>query len=882
MTFQKSIITLLATFIVTSGASADQPAVKKPLTFESDIRPIFRIHCVNCHGAQMDKKGKLDVRLVRFLLKGGESGAAIKPGNAKGSNLIERVKSGEMPPGDKKLSAKEIATLESWINAGAKTARPEPKTIGPGLRITEEERSHWAFQQPKAVAPPRVKNTSWPRTDIDRFILAKLEAKKLTPSKDASRGTLIRRLYFDLIGLPPTAQQIAAFEAEKTPDAYAKLVDSLLASKHFGERWARHWLDVARYSDTKGYVFREDRNYPDAWKYRDWVVQAFNDDMPFDRFVVQQIAADHQPKGKQVLVAMGFLTLGRRFLNNRHDIIDDRIDVVTRGLMGLTVTCARCHDHKYDPIGTRDYYSLYGIFASSREPKDGPTHLRLVDSRRPRNYRVFLRGNPRSPGPVVPRQFLRVLSPEDQKPYRNGSGRRQLAEAIANKDNPLTARVFVNRVWAHLFGKGLVDTPSDFGTRSTPPTHPRLLDYLASRFVTPPLTKGGPEGVAPVNGFGWSPKKLIREIVLSKTYRQQSIDRPAARKVDPENTLLWRTNRRRLGFEAARDYLLAASGQLDRTVGGKPVSLTARPYSRRRTIYGRVDRQNLPAMFRTFDFAGPDTHCPKRYQTSVPQQALFLLNSDFVMEQATRVAAMAKSKNAGERVRKLYRAVYGRSPSSDELKLAMAFVAKPQAAVGSARRATTSQWQYGYGEVDRNTNRVAAFTPLKHWTGTTWQGGAKLPDAKTGWVFLSANGGHPGNNLKHSAIRRWTAPRDGFVSIRGRIHHPRKEGDGVRALIVSSKRGILGEWTVHNKQLDTRIRFTRVTKGETVDFVVECRSNPNHDAFQWKVTLGSGRRRGQARIDSAARFTGPAPRALNKWERLAQVLLISNEFQFVD
>lgn len=862
------LTSLVSLLLFQTASSAGETEQSRTPLFERHIRPIFRIHCVNCHGAEQDKKGKLDVRLVRFLLKGGESGPAIKPGDPRHSNLLDRVTSGEMPPGDKKLSAKDIAMLKRWIAAGAKTVRPEPKSIGPGLRITDEERSHWAFRKPRAAASPVVKLVEWPLTKIDRFILARLEAKGLTPSSPADRATLIRRVYFDLIGLPPTSEKIHRFVSDRSPNAYAGVVDELLRSPHFGERWGRHWLDVARYSDTKGYVFREDRNYPEAWKYRDWVVKSFNDDLPYNEFIMQQLAADRLPESKRVYHAMGFLTLGRRFLNNRHDIIDDRIDVTTRGLMGLTVTCARCHDHKYDPIGTRDYYGMYGIFASSDEPKNAPSTLRLVDARRPRDTRIFLRGNPRNRGPVVPRQFLRVLSAENQKPFRDGSGRLQLARAIADESNPLTARVFVNRVWSHLFGKGLVRTPSDFGTRSDPPTHPRLLDDLAVRFMKD----------------NWSVKSLIRGIVLSRTYRQQSLDRPAARAIDPENNLLWRMNRRRLDFEASRDYLLAATGQLDRTIGGPPVKLTTAPYTKRRTLYGHVDRQNLPGLFRTFDFASPDTHCPKRHQTSVPQQALFLLNGDFVMAQAVQVVArrdVQQANSDAERVRRLYRAIYGRGPTAAELRIATAFIAK------SSKRSSTvtnagSPWQYGWGKVDRGRKRLAAFHPLTHWTGKQWQGGTKLPDAKIGWVLLNANGGHPGNDANHSAVRRWIAPRDGHVAVRGRLHHPRKEGDGVRCLVISSRHGIVGEWTAHNKQFDTRTRPFTVRKGDTVDFVTECITNPTHDGFTWKVTLSAGRRRGGPRFDSVAQFHGPAARELNRWERLAHVLLISNEFQFVD
>jgi hypothetical protein len=454
--------------------------------------------------------------------------------------------------------------------------------------------AHWAFQPPVLVDPPAVQAADWPRTDIDRFVLASLEQHGLTPSPLADRRAQLRRLHYDLTGLPPSADELAAFAAADD-QAYAAAVDRLLESPQFGERWGRHWLDVARYADTKGYVFQEDRNYPHAYTYRDWVIQAFNQDMPYDQFILAQLAADHldDPSAKP---ATGFLTLGRRFINNRHDIIDDRIDVMTRGLMGLTVSCARCHDHKYDPIPTADYYALYGVFASSHEPGSEAAPLLLVDADQPYDPVIFVRGSPGNRGDRVPRRFLSCLSEGEPQPFERGSGRWEMAQAIANGANPLTARVWVNRVWLRLFGEGLVTTPSDFGTRSDPPSHPELLDWLACRLVQQ----------------GWSTKWLIRQIVLSNVYRQASDYRADCAAVDPENRLLWRMNRRRLDLEALRDSLLVAAGRLDTAMGGPSVELTQEPFPVRRTVYGFVERQNLPAMFRTFDFAGPDTHSPKR------------------------------------------------------------------------------------------------------------------------------------------------------------------------------------------------------------------------------------------------------------------------------
>ena len=302
-----------------------------------------------------------------------------------------------------------------------------------------------------------MRKSACPKTDVDRFVLARLEQSELAPSPPAAPRTQLRRLSYDLIGLPPSAEEIAAFEAAYSDETYAAAVDRLLASAQFGERWGRHWLDVARYADTKGYVFQEDRNYPQAYTYRDWVIRAFNDDLPYDRFVLAQLAAD-QLDDPSAAPAMGYLTLGRRFINNKHDIIDDRIDVVARGMMGLTVTCARCHDHKYDPITTADYYALYGVFDSSREPNEAERPLLMVDAETPVEPVVFVRGNPSNRGPQVPRRFLRCLSKSEPQPFQRGSGRLELAQAIASPDNPLTARVWVNRVWLHLFGQGLVTT----------------------------------------------------------------------------------------------------------------------------------------------------------------------------------------------------------------------------------------------------------------------------------------------------------------------------------------------------------------------------------------------------------------------------------------
>ena len=350
-------IAVVAALLLRSlSAFADDPAEEERF-FESKVRPILTQRCLECHGESGKPKGGLDLRLRRLASK------VIVPGDPEESPLFARVRDHEMPPGKVKLSAAEANTIRLWIARGARTARPEPEKVTVGVLLTEEERNHWSFQPVRRPAVPPGEHP------IDAFLLAALRRDNLTLAPEADRRTLIRRLSFDLIGLPPTPEEVEAFVADKRPDAYERLVDRLLASPHHGERWARHWLDVARYADTKGYVFMEERRYTFAYTYRDYVIRAFNEDLPYDRFILHQLAADKLDLGSdpRPLAAMGFLTLGRRFLNNTHDIIDDRIDVVTRGLMGLTVTCARCHDHKYDPLSQREFYQLYGYFNSVPE-----------------------------------------------------------------------------------------------------------------------------------------------------------------------------------------------------------------------------------------------------------------------------------------------------------------------------------------------------------------------------------------------------------------------------------------------------------------------------------------------------------------------------------
>lgn len=654
--------------------------------FERHIRPVLVEHCYRCHSQDAPElRAGLRLDTMAGRAAGGDSGPAVVAGNPDASLLLKAIRYDDdvspMPP-DQKLPDTVVARFTEWIAAGAPappdTRSPDGSPAQPSAPADaarspdQSQQGHWAFARPRRAEVPKSYHrgsggTSTTANSVDRILARHHHERSIPVSPLADRATLLRRLSFDLVGLPPTYEAMQAFVRDPSPDAVARRVDHLLASPRFGERWARYWLDVARFADTKGYVFTEDRNYPDAYKYRDWVIDSFNRDRPYGEFVRMQLAADHESDGTaEDLAAMGFLTLGRRFLNNRHDIIDDRIDVTTRGLMGLTVTCARCHDHKYDPIPAADYYSLYGVFASSDEPGGEPSPLRLVDRDEAVKPVIFLRGQPDRRGPEVPRQFLEVVEGSDRQPFVDGSGRREMAEAIASPDNPLTARVFVNRVWGHLFGSYLVETPSDFGTRCPEPVLVELLDDLAVRFVE----------------NGESLKWLIRELVLSEAYQRSSDASPQQQMVDPANEFFARANRRRLDFEAMRDSLLTVSGQLDAGhVGGPSAEITGDTPSYRRAVYAHIDRQNFPGLFRVFDVALPDTHNPKRFQTTVPQQALYLMNSPFAQQAARELAARASSPaQPAEFVIELYCRVLSRMPDDWEQAKAVAFLQSAESA----------------------------------------------------------------------------------------------------------------------------------------------------------------------------------------------------------
>jgi hypothetical protein len=481
---------------------------------------------------------------------------------------------------------------------------------------------------------------------------------------------------------------------------------------------------------------------------------------------------------------------------------------------------------------------------------------------------VYIRGNPGRPGNQVRRHFLQAVGSLGAKPFAQGSGRLELAQAIASPQNPLTARVIVNRVWMHHFGAGIVRSASDFGVRGTPPSHPELLDYLASQFMKE----------------GWSLKKLHRQILLSAVYQQASVLRPDQQEKDPENRLLWRKNPVRLEFEPMRDSWLAVAGNLDFQVGGRGFDIQQAGEKGRRSVYAFIDRQDLPQLFRTFDFASPDVSTAQRPQTTIPQQALYAMNSPFLVAQARALIRSDEKKDPAERVRILYRRVYARDPSAAEVQSAVAYINNSTGAEPADDVA--SVWQYGYGTLDLNSKRVQEFHFFPQFVNQRW-GGATIPDAMLGWVHLTATGGHPGQDQKHCAIRRWVSPIAGEIEIHGTLGHPSIQGDGVRGWIISSRQGALKEWSVKHESRETSIDSLVVQPGETLDFVVDCLKSQDNDGFTWAPVIKTKQLAGPhtsiVQLWHASNdFSGPPPPRLNAWEQLAQALLISNEFVFVD
>lgn len=1082
--------------------------------FEKSIRPILVESCQGCHGGHRHENGlRLDSRAA--ILRGSDYGQIVVAGNPEGSKLLKAVKHAPgveaMPKKGDKLSASQVAALEKWVAMGLPWPQEKEQAVGHHDKPSWQE--HWAFQKvTKPAEPSLTKLKGEVKNDVDKHVAAKLEEAGMAFAPVVDRATLGRRLYLDLTGLQPTFEDLQKFVNDKSPDAVAKLVDRLLDSPRYGERWARHWLDVARYSDVDGYrAGGVDNRFPYSYTYRDWVVQVLNKDLPYDQFITQQLAADKllppaQGQADPSLAALGFLTIGDYFLGDRLLQNDDRIDVVSRGMLGLTVACARCHDHKYDPIPSKDYYALYSVFNSSETPdklpvigeatdkaaaedfkskvaaiekemqtfrqevygdirnsarlkeylvfarkalelqseqfrgEAGKAKLRdryadglrdmvkrnayvakphpvmlawkklsdlpdgefaakapalvqeltkpespvnavvknelakrpapktfddvaglysdvfvtcitgkepdnadwqavramlmdgkspmsvpvdqidrfftrkdrehmtqlenkitkleltsegapqramvMLDKEKPADVKVMIRGNPGRQGEPAPRGFLTALG--GQK-FSEGSGRLELAKLIASKDNPLTARVIVNRVWMHHFGKPLVSQPTDFGVQTPKPDQAALLDYLAATFMEQ----------------GWSLKKLHRLILTSRTYQQSSTTTPEKELKDAENNLLSHFNRQRMDYENMRDNLLQVSGALNVAKAGGRSTLPETPDAdSRRSVYLFVNRYEQATVPATFDFANPDTLSPQRFVTTVPQQTLFLMNSPFMKSRADQVAQKVPANNSGidsESLKALYRQVLLREPSPDEVELAGRFVNDAT----SLQSNSPFTWAYGYGNVKRDAPNgpvEVQFNAFKKFfndkkMGIVWQGGDKVPDPVSNYTFARLSAGtitsHVGDGDMANIIR-WVAPSDAVIRISGTLQHGSPSGDGVTGWIVSSRTGLVKEAQVApNTGRNMGVDRLEVKAGEVLDFCATAgpkRDNTN-DGYRWTPRI--------ERQDSAATgftvwtdagrdFVGPGNWPLNlarpqsPLSQLAHVLLMSNEFQFVE
>jgi len=1073
--------------------------------FENKIRPLLVERCYECHSAEKKQKGNLLIDTKEGLLKGGDTGPAFVAGDPAKSLLIKAVKwtdkDLQMPP-KKQLGAEEIAALEEWVKMGAPDPRGGARVLTKIEEHLENSKQDWSFQPIPALTA----------VALDSFVPSK--------SPPADKRTLIRRAYLDLIGLPPTYAEVNAFLTDSSPRAFEQLVDKLLADARYGERWGRHWLDVARYADSMGSIYGAADTYPNAFTYRDYVIQSFNHDKPYDRFILEQIAADQLDTAKDVntLAGMAFLGIGRRKDGKLDDdMLDDTIDVLGRGLQGLSIGCARCHDHKLEPITTKDYYGLFSVLKSSREHEVPPAipqadtpqvreyhemnrqaraeyirviafeadrsmsairsrlgdyllaahdsefktiyvgktvkadiidprklqsgvHNRLVTSwdkwvkghaelfgpwlelsalgeadfaakakplcesyaknadknllpsvarffvkGAPKNLRdiadiynylyaaeieaisgekwrqhlkvacaptdeelsipskdlevraidrlhsvqranplpeaddqalraiiiedsspfvfsardfltnrlnstrdvadgirrnvakaltaldahpgaparamawtdadkmydgkVFVRGNPKTPGPEAPRQFLTALKRVSPDPFpKDKSGRLELAKAIASKDNPLTARVIVNRVWGWHFGDAIVATPSDFGFRGDKPTNQPLLDHLAAWFME----------------NGWSFKKLHKHIMLTAAY--QRADFPM----------------RPLDFEPFRDSLLAVTGRLQPDHFGKPAKIDE---TTRRTVYGFVDRRTQPSLYRSFDFPDPTFTSTKRSRTALTPRALILMNSPLLTDSAKTLAATLTKDLPDEtsRIEELYRRVFQRQPTDKEMQRAHDYLAAyPQ---HDLVHPESKDWQYGFGEFDAASKQVKAFATLKAFDGKTFKG-----TAKNGGVMLNAMGGDPGLGQSASSIRRWIAPLDGEINITAELTHTDAKTEGVIARIISSRTGELGEWTAKANSICTDLAKVAVKKGDTLDFIVSSQSDKDGGPYQWSPSItvpGSSMpgmpgmaQRWDARVD----FADPSKplKPLTALEELCQAVLLSPEFAVLE
>ncbi|MFN9372802.1 MAG: DUF1549 domain-containing protein [Planctomycetaceae bacterium] len=681
------------------------PPAERTVDFDADIRPLFEQHCESCHGAKKQLSG---FRIDREgeALRGGDNGQAFTPGKSADSLLVKYIAGLDpdilMPPEGDLLSDTQVGLIRAWIDQGAKWGKDRPAAVQSG-----NNQRHWSLQPVLRPVPPMVRQTTWPKNLVDRFILQKLETEQVTPSPEADRATLLRRLSFDLIGLPPTPAELEQFLAETRPNAYELQVERLLASPHFGERWGRHWLDLARYADSDGY--EKDSPRPYAWRWRQWVIEALNRDLPFDQFTIEQLAGDLLPNARpDQHLATGF---HRNTLTNKEGGADpeefrvaavvDRVNTTGSVWMGLTVGCAQCHSHKYDPLTLREYYGLFAFFNQADEadlPVPLPTDEKavvpaLVQTSPVRGSHILLKGDFLRPGEPVPPHTPEVLPPLP-KPANATPTRLELARWLVNPGHPLTARVTMNRVWQQLFGQGLVTTPDDFGTQGALPSHPQLLDWLAAEFMLPTLEMAPPAvpGQPPVYRGPWSLKRMLKIITCSATYRQQSNARPELSERDPRNVWLARQNRLRLEAEIVRDAALAASELLVRTVGGPSVrppqpagvsdltyagsarwTESTGPERYRRGLYTWFQRTSPYPMLMTFDAPESNVSCTRRERSNTPLQSLTLLNDPVFFECARKLGQTAWQSAGGspdQFLTALTRRALARDPTPEERKTA--------------------------------------------------------------------------------------------------------------------------------------------------------------------------------------------------------------------
>ena len=880
----------------------------------------------------------------------------------------------------------------------------------------------------------------------------------------------MKRAYYALTGLPPTFEEMQKFLNDKSPTAYESLIDELLSRKSYGEKWGRHWLDLVRFADTQGFLpGARNTKYPFSYTFRDFVIRSFNEDKPYNEFIMQHLAADKMElKDKRDLAGLGFLTTGERFLNKRDEIINDQIDVTTQGFLAMTVACSRCHDHKFDPIPTADYYSMYGIFDSIQEPqldelpviedskdpelfnkytnelqrlekklsdieqgfrvkiekewqkvaqdyveyifkqtsgtkglakidsmgnqfrkrlildfkasmfkdrqnpvyrllmkvatkkatfeeavkqelsykkyndnvnkllvekspktekefiklyKDlivkaqnekesypeihevffgatiknllvkndikryisnaednaylkaksaikshystpgAPSRAMIVeDKAKPTNPRIFVRGKKDVRGDAVPRRFLQVISTnKEHEKFTEGSGRLELAKAIADEKNPLTARVIVNRVWQWHFGTGIVNTPSNFGLLGSRPTHPQLLDYLADYFMK----------------NDWSFKKLNKLIMTSAVYRQQSVNRRDMASIDGANTYLWKMNNRRLTWEELRDSLVARTGQL-KDFSGPPVEMLKGKYQPFRTVYGFVDRNKVQAAYKSFDFPSALVTCEMRSTTIVPQQGLFLLNSNFMMKTSQMVSNNIKGTNDEEKITDLFKKVYSREPTESEVKFSKEFLAE---ASETFKEKAVPEWIFGYATLT-DGKMLEDFVQFKFFNKSRWQVSKNFPDREIGHAMLSSKGGHPGKTK--AVVRRCKIHKSGTLSIKGTLKHKNTNGNGVRVLILHNG-SLMGEWDCKTKTISTTCENIEVQAGDYIDLVVDSKANPTSDSFEWPLDMqlkANSEVEEFSTVDSF--FDKKTVKEFSPWDGLAQVLMISNEFLYVD